>query len=747
MTGGIGSGLHRATLRDVSGDDDTRSFAGPWLGRWLQACARLEQAGYGAELPEAYRRAGAVCAPLVGPEAIVEFAAHVSVVAIKAGPAVATLFVEAAPTAARRLADGPQFRSWAGSIERLAVSAPESVSLVLRRTDELLRRLDVAGFASWLLACVRAAGSDPERRRAFFAGENPEADRILARQPGDTAFSDMERRMRAWFVALWGIRLPIREFAPSGIGGARRRASFTRGLICMPSTVPGFRGAQAEDLFRATLAHIGAHMVYGGPRFGAAGLKPLQVAVVSVIEDARVEQLAIRELPGLARLWRPFHVALPGGPTTATSLLARLARALLDPEADEPDGWVCKGRELFFAARDRWQDPSISRAIGNLLGNDLGQMRLRFDPRSYVVEPAYRDDNTGLWDHGENAPAETLETEILLDAVRLVRSEADEGRPEAAPDAGRAAPERATEAPSDRVVARLPEWDWQGAILRPDWVTVLEAPPRLGSPAFVAEAIERYPGTAARIDALVRAARISRAERLRRRPEGEVLDLDAAIGALADLRAGFAPDRGVYQASARRRRDLTVSLILDASQSTADPAPDQRGTVLDLERDAAALLGHAMAAMGDPFEIVAFDSNGREGVRIHPVKRYAEPFGTNAAAALAGLLPGRSTRMGAVLRHAGTGLAQQRTARRLALIVTDGEPSDVDCPDPRYLAEDARHAVQELRREGIDVFCLALGPRNVSILTRIFGPRGFVILSRITALPERLPALYFRLLR
>ena len=30
------------------------------------------------------------------------------------------------------------------------------------------------------------------------------------------------------------------------------------------------------------------------------------------------------------------------------------------------------------------------------------------------------------------------------------------------------------------------------------------------------------------------------------------------------------------------------------------------------------------------------------------------------------------------------------------LIVTDGEPSDVDVAERRYLVEDARHAVQEL---------------------------------------------------
>jgi len=35
----------------------------------------------------------------------------------------------------------------------------------------------------------------------------------------------------------------------------------------------------------------------------------MQVALVSLIEDARVEQLAIRQFPGLRRLWKTFHMA------------------------------------------------------------------------------------------------------------------------------------------------------------------------------------------------------------------------------------------------------------------------------------------------------------------------------------------------------------------------------------------------------------------------------------------------------
>ena len=34
-------------------------------------------------------------------------------------------------------------------------------------------------------------------------------------------------------------------------------------------------------------------------------------ALVSLLEDARVERLAIQRFPGLERLWRPLHTAMP----------------------------------------------------------------------------------------------------------------------------------------------------------------------------------------------------------------------------------------------------------------------------------------------------------------------------------------------------------------------------------------------------------------------------------------------------
>ena len=127
------------------------------------------------------------------------------------------------------------------------------------------------------------------------------------------------------------------------------------------------------------------------------------------------------------------------------------------------------------------------------------------------------------------------------------------------------------------------------------------------------------------------------------------------------------------------------------------------------------------------------------------VKEFGRPYDRLADANLAGLRSGLSTRLGAAIRHAGDDLARQRSYRRLLLVVTDGEPSDVDVDDPKYLVEDARKAIFQLNRLGIDVFCVGLDTQAKPPLDRIFGSRNAISITRVETLPELLPRLYLSL--
>jgi hypothetical protein len=518
----------------------------------------------------------------------------------------------------------------------------------------------------------------------------------------------------------------------------------------LPEALAGVSRHAGTQWYRAALAHIAAHMRYGHGRFQVGSLRPVQVALVSLIEDARVEHLAMRVFPGLRRLWLPFHTAGPSGPLLASSLFARLAHALMDPDFRDDNEWVRKGSQLFFGSQSAWDDPGTSRRIGGLLGNDLGQMRVQFNMRTYLVEPSYRDDNLGLWDVSERNQT-TADGGTVYAAVRF-----DE-QPAKSPDRWRETPsfedpdcpDRAAAAAANAdagiPVARYPEWDYLISADRADWVTLVEFACPTGTATYIEELNERHREVVNRIAALIRSAKVSRPIRLYRQPEGDRLDLDACIVAAVAKRTGDVPDPRIYTVLQRRHRDLSVLVLLDVSRSTNDIVRGSDRSVLALERDSAALLAQAMAELGDPFAIRAFCSNGREDVRYYRIKDFGEVFGSMTMRRLAGLEGRLSTRMGAALRHAGRELDGLLTHRRLLLIVTDGEPWDIDVGDRRYLVEDARKAVLSLRHRGIDVFCVGLDAGGDNYLTRIFGRHNVVQIDRLQRLPEKLPMLYLRL--
>jgi Mg-chelatase subunit ChlD len=626
---------------------------------------------------------------------------------------------------------------WAGLIH-LAREAPDCVAAAAANAGPILQAVGSDGFAGFVALGLRGTGRNKARREAFFALTDPLARRALAQGTGG-GLAEHERGLKLFATALLG-RVPSLRPLPAAPGRPpARRASLSDGVVLLPEAFSGVPPAAQAPLYRATVAHAVAHLMAGTARQKAGKLKPLQIALIGLIEDARVEALALRRFPGLRRLWTPYHVARPEG-DTAPSLLARLARALFDPDYEDPHGFVGKGAAL-FAAADLF-DSGAARRIGGLLGNDLGQMRVQFNDRTHVVEPAYRDDGLGMWDFPDQAETPPELLEMMVEAARL-RQEAGEGRGDGEPETG-SVPSRARPVaaePGGVLLARYPEWDRAQGEERPEWTSVFEIPAAAGDTIGLDAALDAAADLRHRINRLVRAARPGRPQRLKHQPDGMDLDMDAVLDAEVMREAGELPGDRLYRATALRTRDLATLVLVDVSEST------RSGGVLDIERVAVALLAEAMSRLGDPFALMAFASNGREQVRLTRIKGFAEPFAVPALARLAGLRPGLSTRLGAALRHAGAELAGVRSFRRLVLVLTDGEPSDIDVADPLDLVEDGRRAVLGLRARGIDSFAVVLGTHGAETAGRMFGRSACVALRRLDDLPARLSDLYFRLSR
>ncbi len=278
-------------------------------------------------------------------------------------------------------------RLWPG-LMRLAREAPDCVAVAAANVGTVLQAVGADGYSDFVALGLKASGRDKARRTEFFALTDKLARDAMARgEAGGLAAH--ERGIKLFATALWG-RVPALRPLPATAGRPPpRRVSLSDGVILMPETFPGVPTDAQGRLFRAAMAHALAHLLAGAPRQKVGQLKPMQLAVIALVEDARVEALALRRFPGLRRLWAPYHVAQPEG-GTAPSLFARLARALFDAGYYDPHGFVAKGRALFDGSD--LADPDASRRIGGLLGHDLGQMRVQFNARTYIVEPAYRDD-------------------------------------------------------------------------------------------------------------------------------------------------------------------------------------------------------------------------------------------------------------------------------------------------------------------------------------------------------------------
>jgi len=572
-----------------------RAFPGEAHARFLEACRLLDVAvGQGASV--AYARHAPACAALLGAQATFALSRAMLTMAPQAGRAVAGLLAVASAGVARVVGDSAGFNRWLQTLLLLTESAPDCAAAVLSRTEALLAEFGAAGFENWVREGLRSSELSPESRRTFFVQRGAASRGAMLRADADTSFAELERQLRGFAIALWGTEPALRA-APNPRSDLPCRTSFDGRLIRMPEVFCGINGAGAVALYRASVAHAGAHLAYGSSRFPRGGLKPMQVALVSLIEDARVEQLATLDFPGLRRLWLPFHVASPSAAVTAVALMARLSRALLDPDYGDDDGWVAKGRRLFLDAAVRWQDPDLSRQLGSLLGNDLGQMRVQFSSRTYVVEPMYRDDNAGIWTQSDT-PQDDEDEDTLMQLVALGALKAAD-RP---PERERQEPQQDTEGellspPLSRVetdmgipVVRYPEWDHLIARERQDWTTLVEYQPVPGDAARIDALLARDKPLLDRVQSLIRSAKVSRPVRLRRQPEGETLDLDAATTAVIDRRIGLTPDPLVYARLERRLRDLSVLLLLDVSESTNDIVPPIGRSVLDIEIEATALL-------------------------------------------------------------------------------------------------------------------------------------------------------------
>ena len=598
---------------------------------------------------------------------------------------------------------------------------------LLKHAPNILTLVPLAGFKNWIDYGIRYYNDHPERQTEYFSLESADSKAVLQRERHGTLFIDNERKLDLYMRSLWLDPEQLVPYSQVFDSLTKPMPYYDEDGIRVPDVFDDLGDIRGIDRYRATLAHMAAHRRWS-TKMVVDNWSPFQRLGVEVFEDCRVDFLSIQRYPGLKKLFLALHPIpdeslLENTRVSAIRIkLAMVSRAMLDPDYRYQNADIREFASRFHAAMA--QGESSSPEMASLGLSFIARMRRQSDlsPNVYFqdTEIDYRDDNRHLWIYIEKGDDE----DTLFEHLDKRKKEEEELH---------ALPPR-----------HYDEWDYTNQSYRPDWVSVYEVKHPSGSAAKVDGLLEKHAGLAKRMKRILDMIKPQDKVRIRYQEEGSELDLDIAIRSLIDYKAGSQPDPRINMSHRTDGRNIAVSLVLDLSESLSEKVQGTGQTILELSQEAVSLLAWAVEHLGDPFAISGFHSNTRHDVRYYHIKGYHEPWDDNVKGRIGAMQAAWSTRMGAAMRHAGHYLKSQPADKKLMLILTDGEPADIDVRDPQLLIQDARQAVNELSRDGIYSYCINLDPKADEYVQDIFG-KHYTIIDRVAQLPEKLPELFISL--
>jgi nitric oxide reductase NorD protein len=250
----------------------------------------------------------------------------------------------------------------------------------------------------------------------------------------------------------------------------------------------------------------------------------------------------------------------------------------------------------------------------------------------------------------------------------------------------------------------------------------------------------------------------------KRLPDGVEHDLDAAIEALTDLRAGVTPSEKIFWRQHKIDRDVAVAFLLDMSGSTGEAIARPAGAslqdaaalfdrtqrrIIDVEKEAIVLMSDALESIGDRYAVYGFSGHGRDNVEFYVIKDIGEEFNLEVGKRFGRIGPLHATRMGPAIRHATMKLRQEQSRAKFLFLISDGRPQDrgysQESSEKAYAVQDTRMALIEARREGIHPFCLTVDKEGNDYLRTMMDEFSYEVLADVSLLPLRLPQLYRKL--
>ncbi|MBU1689598.1 MAG: VWA domain-containing protein, partial [Gammaproteobacteria bacterium] len=383
----------------------TKVFSARGLDNYLKGAAALKTLGKGDDLIATWIDHAPLVAKEIGEDVVPDLVQTALELASKTSGAVIELVLSTAPTAANRLGDEMLFRAYLQFLNTLLSQAPRGVRPMLENLEKLFSQLTLGGLRRWALWGAHAHRTNYPEQGNYFSLQSKESLAMLQKERKGTLFIDVQRRINMYLRALWA-----RDFFMKPTSGDFETREgyrpYVEGyFIHLPDAYDDHSVGETKlpglEMYRAAAAHSAAHIVYTRDPISAESLNPFQMAVISVIEDARVETLAVRKFPGLKHLWAQLHTIESGQGKSAGDYLNRLARALLDDNYQDDDPWIAQGRVLFKQAADLLDTNQVSWDIGVQLAHEFMAKRIAFNPRSDLLTAPYRDDNRYFWEFEE----------------------------------------------------------------------------------------------------------------------------------------------------------------------------------------------------------------------------------------------------------------------------------------------------------------------------------------------------------
>jgi len=610
-----------------------------------------------------------------------------------------------------------------GSIHGIHTTFPSpGLPKLLNQMPYLLSELSLEGISNWVDYGINNYNTNPERQIDYFCLQSADSKAILSRERHGTLFIDNERKLNLYMKALWEQKSYLIPYS-NGFDQLRKPVPYYDNLgIRIPDVFDDTEEVTGINRYRAVLAHMAAHQRWS-TYIIADNFSPFQRIAIEALEDSRVEYLAIQKYPGLKKLFLSLHPVPKEDACNSEEescilhRLAMLSYGILNEDHDykNPDLLNCikKFHEIMQ------QDTTETKDMVQIAISYIAKTRLQSDqlPKIHFTDTVvdYRDDNRHMW--------KFIEEDDEPEDIEAKHQQPEEDEPDGLPP------------------RHYKEWDYTTKTYRPDWVSLYETLHPPGNPADIDKILDKHGALAKHLKKLLDMLKPQQYVRVRYQEDGSDLDLDVAIRSIIDLKSGSTPDPRINMSHKHDGRDISVMLLLDLSASLADVPEGCTQSILELSREAVALLGWAIDRLDDNFAIAGFSSNTRHEVRYQHIKGFSESWDDDVKSRLAAMDAGYSTRMGAALRHAAHYLGAQKADKKLLLVLTDGEPSDIDVDDPKLLIQDAHKAVQELDQDGIYTYCINLDPHADEYVADIFG-RQYTVIDKIERLPEKLPKLF-----